>query len=284
VLKLKNFNLKSNILAGVLALGLVALPYNALAIDLDAAPEIDSETGTVTINHPASTSQQMTALERPKFKKDEGEQSQNQRLHEPAFDGDSKILLAAPEINSESISEASSSHNSLKASKFYLRASLGGSLKVRSEFQQTGNAVQSRSIGHGFQATGSIGYAFNDILRVEGEVGYLGKFKVNNINGESQNIEGALFGVNAFADLGTIVGFTPYIGAGIGGVKFKDSETRLRLNAQAGLAYKINEKLSLEFGYEYSHISSGDIKFNDVSFEQDEFDTHMIKIGTRFKF
>ena len=249
----------------VLTLSLVAQPEYTKAGDLDDAPEINIE--SVSAAQPRA----MTALERPP--------------HEPvtgsfAATTNAQDLESAPEYQAE----ANGSQASINDSGFYLRGTLGGSLKVESEQNIDGNPKSNSRIGNAFSVSGSVGYAFNDILRLEGEVGYLGNMEFKNIAGSPQKFDGTIFGVNAFADLGTVVGITPYVGGGLGGAKLKGADTRLRFNAQAGFAYKLNEKINLEFGYEYSRILGGDLDLNGVKYSQDAFDMHMLKIGTRIKF
>lgn len=88
---------------------------------------------------------------------------------------------------------------------------------------------------------------------------------------------------NAFIDLGTYHGITPYIGAGAGAsytmihdltdtnvtatptnVAYADSngEWSFAWALHAGLGYEVNERLTLDFGYRYLHI--GDAESGDV--------------------
>ena len=79
---------------------------------------------------------------------------------------------------------------------------------------------------------------------------------------------------NAYADLGTYYGFTPYVGAGIGGahVKWDDLHNtigpvttvhegaenwRFAWALMAGTAYCLTDNLKLDVGYRFSHINGG---------------------------
>ncbi len=92
---------------------------------------------------------------------------------------------------------------------------------------------------------------------------------------------------NAYVDLGTLAGFTPYVGAGLGatrldfggfssgstcvagggacGAPLSSSETlagmdswRFSYAVMAGLSYDITERVKLDLGYRFQQITSGD--------------------------
>ena len=122
----------------------------------------------------------------------------------------------------------------------------------------------------------------------------------------------AVFLANAYVDLGTYYGFTPFVGAGVGTAyntieHFKDVNTVTRAVAyaspgskwnlawalHAGVAYDILPNLKLEFGYRYLNLGDAqtgkiytydgqcafpgcdNLKFKSV-------DSHDIKIGLRW--
>jgi len=78
---------------------------------------------------------------------------------------------------------------------------------------------------------------------------------------------------NAYADLGTYYGVTPYIGAGIGGAHLKwddlrntdgnvtvhegGSSWRFAYALMAGASYCLTDSLNLDVGYRYTHIEGG---------------------------
>lgn len=121
-----------------------------------------------------------------------------------------------------------------------------------------------------------------------------------------------LFMANAYVDLGTFGGITPYVGAGIGASRntisgFRDvnvpegsvaygdtnSQWELAWALHTGLAFQVNDRVTLDLGYSYLHLgdaSSGDLvtydgtntinnpmKFNDIT-------SHDVKFGLRYKF
>jgi opacity protein-like surface antigen len=117
---------------------------------------------------------------------------------------------------------------------------------------------------------------------------------------------------NAYVDMGTIRGVTPYIGAGLGASRntitnFRDvnvpaagvaygatqSVWNLAWALHAGLGFEVNDRLTLDLSYSYLHLGdaqSGDLipyvgpntiynpmVFNDIR-------SHDIKLGLRYKF
>ncbi|GAC1329232.1 MAG: outer membrane beta-barrel protein [Beijerinckiaceae bacterium] len=118
---------------------------------------------------------------------------------------------------------------------------------------------------------------------------------------------------NAYVDLGTWYGLTPYVGAGVGvafhsftdlqdvsvqpagGFGFADdrNQTNLAWAVMAGLAYTINPRLKLELGYRY--LNMGTIKGNAIvcqnqpfgcPLEQQTFKvaSHDFRLGMRWMF
>lgn len=120
---------------------------------------------------------------------------------------------------------------------------------------------------------------------------------------------------NAYVDLGTYSGFTPYVGAGIGGayVKWSDldntidpsfvqggvithegsSDWRFAYALMAGVSYDINHKLSLDLGYRYKHIqgghmfgyaNNGTVGFGAGPGYDEGITQHTVRAGLRYKF
>lgn len=221
---------------------------------------------------------------------------------------------------------------------WYLRGDLGTSSKL-----STGSASFSTSSGSDL-ATGSIrsqsyqdndlsinfglGYRFNDILRADATMGFLnGKGTIGGTT--STPCEGAPAGtncdlsgsanvsnyeamLNAYADLATVSGFTPYVGAGVGftRVDWQDSqmsatcvngasaclasttsnytnqgtqEWRRSWALMAGISYAVSDKLSADIGYRFSRTGSGQQwSASNGAFAKDGgFDRHELRFGLR---
>lgn len=128
---------------------------------------------------------------------------------------------------------------------------------------------------------------------------------------------------NAYADLGTYSGFTPYVGAGVGVTRLKfnglinasacvdptglaipgcgaptdvhagEASTRLSYALMAGTAYNLSKNLKLDVGYRYSAIQGGNMFGFDASTRaagasgvqgtHETLSTHQIKAGLRYE-
>lgn len=115
-------------------------------------------------------------------------------------------------------------------------------------------------------------------LEVSGDYGWRSKYSADTAGGGSiaGKVETYTVMGNAYADLGTWYGFTPYIGAGLGGanVAFTGYENgsavapmpstavpgqrwNFAWAAMAGVSYKVAHNLLIDLGYR--HIDMGDI-------------------------
>jgi opacity protein-like surface antigen len=154
-----------------------------------------------------------------------------------------------------------------------------------------------------FSGSIGFGYHFTDWLRADLNLGYLPGNKASASDGiDSSKIENsAWYGMaNVYADLGTYVGITPYIGAGagllrsrpeasgnVGGVGFHDRSTdySFAYTLNAGMSYAVTKDLSVDLGYQY--LSAPDAK--TVSLDApDSYSTHkgihyhQIRLGLRY--
>ncbi|MCO4317659.1 porin family protein [Phyllobacterium sp. 21LDTY02-6] len=171
-----------------------------------------------------------------------------------------------------------------------------------------------------------VGYQFNDWLRADVTAQYRGKTEFSALDyysnpsnpafGSGTNEYSAkksewLFLANAYADLGTYAGITPYIGAGIGASRntiseFRDvnvlnagggyagsnSEWNLAWALHAGVGIQATERMTIDLGYSY--VDLGDAKtgtfYNDngstrgeqVTFK--DITSHDFKLGVRYAF
>ncbi|MBY0532563.1 MAG: porin family protein [Xanthobacteraceae bacterium] len=91
----------------------------------------------------------------------------------------------------------------------------------------------------------------------------------------------ALF-ANAYVDLGTWYGVTPYVGAGVGAA-FNDLDSEGRWNfawaLMAGAAYHLSPNLSIDFGYRYADLGSAYALTGALV----DVTTQEFKIGLRYK-
>ncbi len=169
---------------------------------------------------------------------------------------------------------------------------------------------------------GGVGYKFNDYLRGDLTVEYRGKSDfdaldyVTNAGGTTTNDFSAkksewLFLANAYADVGTFYGITPYVGAGIGasrntisnfrdiniingggGYADEDSKWNFAWALHAGLGIQATERMTVDLGYSFVSLGdarTGELKNDDPAFDisNDGFQfndiySHDIKLGVRY--
>jgi opacity protein-like surface antigen len=165
------------------------------------------------------------------------------------------------------------------------------------------------------------GYHFNDYLRADLNLGYLpgntisvgyddtatapaGTATVASGNLSNYAFSGML---NGYVDLGTYVGITPYLGAGIGIVQSKrklsasytdeadptndfvlhDDKTQYSLayTLNAGLAYQVSKNVSIDLGYQYFSAPSAEYVTAEslTSYPiQKGISNHQVKLGLRY--
>lgn len=219
------------------------------------------------------------------------------------------------------------------ANGWYLRGDVGYSFnKLRgANFFQGSNALvtdfTTASLKDSFLVGAGVGYQVNSYLRTDLTFDYLtnADFRGSTRGG------GAGFGAcvgpctssdrtslsaysllaNAYVDLGTYAGFTPYVGAGIGGTYVKwdklrntacaddgsgcDStvehggkgDWRFTYALMAGASYDLTCNLKADAGYRFRHIEGGDMfgyKANGGPGYDKGINSHEIRVGARYVF
>lgn len=154
-----------------------------------------------------------------------------------------------------------------------------------------------------------LGYRLTDILRADITADLFdGRFEgTQETAGVSSRYRADLRGVglmaNAYVDLATVAGFTPYLGAGVGatyvdwqdvtartggapvagGAYEGDDSWRFTYALMAGASYDLTERLKLDIGYRYSDIARGDMFARAGEQARDEgLSRHEIRAGLRF--
>jgi opacity protein-like surface antigen len=174
------------------------------------------------------------------------------------------------------------------------------------------------SLKGGFSLGAGVGYQVNNYFRTDLTADYLfdSDFDGGTVglcagvvctSSDHSSYGGWLLLANAYADIGTWYGFTPYVGAGIGGAHVRwddlnntiDGVTTVHDGAEnwrfawalmAGTSYCLTNELKLDLGYRYSRISGGRM-FELGSFAgsagpgfDDGFDVHEARAGLRYQF
>lgn len=175
-----------------------------------------------------------------------------------------------------------------------------------------------------FSIGGGLGYHINHHLRTDLTVDYNFKSDFEGSTAGTCTAGGAAVAcsssditgyqawtllANAYVDLGTYSGITPYVGAGIGGVYmmwhdlentippgFDQSGTTTHLGTSdwrfayalmAGVSYAATKNVSIDLGYRYKHISGGRMfqyaNATGPGFDE-EINVHEVRAGIRYKF
>lgn len=246
-------------------------------------------------------------------------------LANPAFAADIDIL-AAPEI---SIPVAETGLYLRADATYAFDTTFGGTQTLAGPGGTTSNRMADWRLDDGFGVGGGIGYKASDWLRFDATVDYWKQdvaggngagwfcgFDASCASRERGEVEAVEVMGNAYVDLGTVAGFTPYIGAGLGAVHVEygdvfgtatcngtvlcpaggltaayggDASWRFAYAVSAGVSYDFTDKLSIDTGYRYVNVDDGDAYRLDtasgaVLLAKDEgFDRHTIRAGLRFK-
>ncbi|TPM90404.1 outer membrane protein [Mesorhizobium sp. B2-1-3A] len=171
-------------------------------------------------------------------------------------------------------------------------------------------------------ASVGFGYHFNDYLRADVNFGYLPGNKASfgyddsavvalptlPTQGAGSLKNYAFSGIlNGYVDLGTYVGITPYVGAGVGFVRssrklsatytdnnvpansfsLQDNATQYSLayTLNAGLAYQVTKNVSVDLGYQYFSAPNAEYVTAEslTSFPiKKGISNHQVKVGLRY--
>jgi opacity protein-like surface antigen len=151
------------------------------------------------------------------------------------------------------------------------------------------NSFTNGDLRGAFSAGAGVGYQINQHLRTDVTVDWLAK---SNFRGSTSGVcntpapgtpcvsvdttaySALLLLANAYVDIGTWHGITPYVGAGIGGAWVKwdtlhnsnndgdffhegGKNWRFAYSLMAGASYCLTRNLDLDVGYRFSHINGG---------------------------
>lgn len=174
-------------------------------------------------------------------------------------------------------------------SGWYLRGDLSYNLNTPVyDFSLAGEEADNHRFGGGV----GFGYHFTDMLRADVNVAYVGRDTFDDGVSTAENrVIGAF--ANAYLDLGTFVGITPYVGAGAGllyskyevdvpAITASDRQYKFAYTLNAGLAYRVTKNVSVDVGYQY--LASPGTEYADVSAGTIEKGVHyhQIRVGLRY--
>lgn len=183
-------------------------------------------------------------------------------------------------------------------SGWYLRGDLGYNIN-KSPFDFSLYGLDTRST----RVNGSIGfgYHFTDYFRGDLNLGFVANDRYAGTNGtDTVNVDNNMWTgmANGYVDLGTIAGFTPYVGAGVGlmyaSYQVDDTTTvptdwhvdqtkyALAYSLNAGVSYQVTQNASIDVGYQY--LAAPSLEYVDVPSVETRkgVDFHQVRVGLRY--
>lgn len=149
-----------------------------------------------------------------------------------------------------------------------------------------------------------VGHHFTENLRGDLNIGYVGSDRIS-VAGElddepfafdaSHTVWSGL--ANAYLDLGTIVGITPYIGAGAGvtysrhevsveafgeSAELADRQYSFAYALNAGVSYAMTDNVSVDVGYQYLNTPRMEYLNTDTGEIERGTDYHQVRLGLRY--
>lgn len=213
----------------------------------------------------------------------------------------------------------------------YVHGSVDGVLYYQGTPTLTGSFEQ-HDLGHGWSLGGGIGYQATDYFRMDVTLDHVFAMDFDGSSAQgvactavvaagtcSFNDTGDLaltvLMANAYLDLGNFSGFTPYVGAGIGGAhthwsnitntEYEDADPTNRSSSlhggngewrfawalHGGVSYDLSHNLKLDAGYTYTHVEGGhmfNFEAGNANSGQQGFDGdlkfHTVRAGIRWNF
>lgn len=179
-------------------------------------------------------------------------------------------------------------------SGWYLRGDISYNVsKPVYDFDFLGQKTDNLRFGGGV----GFGYHFTDYFRADVTAGFVGmdEYSVSvplDIDADF-TVWNAM--VNAYVDLGTVAGFTPYVGAGVGmvsakhnveiplfGVDISERQNEFAYTLNAGVAYRVTENTSIDVGYQYLNSPKVEYLDTDTLTFKEGIDYHQVRVGLRY--
>ena len=185
-------------------------------------------------------------------------------------------------------------------------------------FTNVPTPFRSSEIDEAFNLGIGVGYQVNEWFRVDWTAEYVfgaefhGTFDcgvcAGGITNERAEIDKLRLLANAYADLGTFGGLTPYVGVGIGGTYMQVSDYtqdfavppqdprhydydswRFTYALHAGLSYAVSHNLTLDLGYTYANMEGGgfagysiDTNISQPQIYDEGVENHVVRAGLRY--
>lgn len=138
------------------------------------------------------------------------------------------------------------------------------------------------------------GYHFSDNFRADLNIAYLGGDSADITTGTdtfeaSSSMWSGL--VNGYFDVATIMGLTPYVGAGVGVTHLRQENIAFALDDRqynfayalmAGASYKVTDNASIDLGYQFLHTPDAEYLNTDTLEIDRGIKQHLFKVGLRY--
>jgi outer membrane protein OmpA-like peptidoglycan-associated protein len=178
--------------------------------------------------------------------------------------------------------------------------SLGVGANWLQDADVTGTGINDKAkFDDGWAALGAVGYAFDKNWRTELELGYR-RNGIDSISGggaSNGNVNAFSFMVNALYDIDTGTKWTPYLGVGIGMVRYKaagvntsnttninDSDNVLAGQGILGIAYDVSPNAQLFLDYHYLQADDPSVTNSAGVGIDTEYKSHTVMVGLRYSF
>lgn len=184
-------------------------------------------------------------------------------------------------------------------SGWYLRGDVSYDLGSRVyDFELFGEDVSHRRFG----GSVGVGYHFTDNFRADATLAYIGGDKYLyddglDLFGAQHQVWSGL--VNGYVDIATVMGVTPYVGAGIGATyskhdivvdsptlgafaEWSDRQYNFAYALMAGASYKVSENASIDLGYQFLHTPGMQYLNTDTFTVEEGVKHHQIRVGLRY--
>ena len=178
--------------------------------------------------------------------------------------------------------------------------SLGVGANFLNDADLTGTGVTDKAdFNTGWAAMGAVGYAFDKNWRSELELG----FRRNDIDkltggaGNAGNVDASSLMGNLLYDFDTGSKWTPYLGVGLGAVRYKanglqpvgtttlnDSDTKFAAQGILGVAYDVSQSTQLFVDYHYLQSRDPSVANSAGTGLATEYKSHTVMVGFRYSF
>ena len=183
---------------------------------------------------------------------------------------------------------------------WYGRADVGYSFEGESDHTENGGVGFDFNLDHetDWSQHLGLGYAFSNNFRLEGELAHrFNQYEVNGTGFDDGDVHAWSAMANLFYDFNRGGRIEPYVGVGVGGVRFNNTvrdgaitmgeeDTVLGYQGLLGVAIGLTEQLDLDIGYRYFAADGSNYELDDGSgrnFDMD-YQQQSVTMGLRYQF